>query len=250
MLKINNLSVKTTSDISILKDINLEVKPGEVHVLMGPNGSGKSTLSKVIMGHYDYVITKGSITFNKQNLKDLTTDERARMGLFLSMQAPIQVEGVTNREFLRTAVNANRKEKVDLFEFAMEVEKEVEQLEMDSSVVHRFVNKDFSGGERKKNEVLQLKILKPKLLMLDELDSGLDVDSLKVVTDNINNYLNDHQEAALIIITHYPKILQYLKPNYIHILKDGHLVKSGGPELANIIDEKGYQYFGETSNED
>ena len=239
MLSIKNLTVKT-KEKEILNNFNIEIKNGEIHAIMGPNGTGKSTLSKVIMGSSSYEIVSGSIVFNGVRINELTPDERARMGLFLSFQNPLSIEGVTNSEFLRTAINSNRENPIGLYEFIKELDKGVEDLSMPSDMIHRAVNSGASGGERKKNEILQMKFLKPKFIILDELDSGLDVDSLKIVCKNINDYLDDNKDTSVMIITHYPRILEYIKPKYVHVLREGNIVATGDYNLALQIEKDGY----------
>lgn len=246
MLNIKNLSVKVIdSDINILNKLNLEIGNGEVHAIMGPNGTGKSTLAKVIMGHYQYEVTNGSIKFNNKDITKLSVDERAKLGIFLSMQDPTVIDGVSNSEFIRTAQNEINGSKTNLYEFIKNMESSLDDLKLDSNMIHRSINKDFSGGEKKKNEILQLKLLKPKFIILDELDSGLDVDSLKIVSKNINNYLKENKDCSILIITHYPRILEYIKPDYVHILKDGNIKKTGDMKLALEIEKNGYQIIGE-----
>ena len=246
MLNINNLSVKVIdSDINILNKLNLEIGNGEVHAIMGPNGTGKSTLAKIIMGHYQYEVTNGSIKFNNKDITRLSVDERAKLGIFLSMQDPTVIDGVSNSEFIRTAQNEINGSKTNLYEFIKNMESSLDDLKLDSNMIHRSINKDFSGGEKKKNEILQLKLLKPKFIILDELDSGLDVDSLKIVSKNINNYLKENKDCSILIITHYPRILEYIKPDYVHILKDGNIKKTGDMKLALEIEKNGYQLVGE-----
>ena len=246
MLNIKNLSVKVIdSDINILNKLNLEIGNGEVHAIMGPNGTGKSTLAKIIMGHYQYEVTNGSIKFNNKDITRLSVDERAKLGIFLSMQDPTVIDGVSNSEFIRTAQNEINGSKTNLYEFIKNMESSLDDLKLDSNMIHRSINKDFSGGEKKKNEILQLKLLKPKFIILDELDSGLDVDSLKIVSKNINNYLKENKDCSILIITHYPRILEYIKPDYVHILKDGNIKKTGDMKLALEIEKNGYQLVGE-----
>ena len=246
MLNIKNLSVKVIdSDINILNKLNLEIGNGEVHAIMGPNGTGKSTLAKIIMGHYQYEVTNGSIKFNNKDITKLSVDERAKLGIFLSMQDPTVIDGVSNSEFIRTAQNEINGSKTNLYEFIKNMESSLDDLKLDSNMIHRSINKDFSGGEKKKNEILQLKLLKPKFIILDELDSGLDVDSLKIVSKNINNYLKENKDCSILIITHYPRILEYIKPDYVHILKDGKIKKTGDMKLALEIEKNGYQLVGE-----
>ncbi len=241
MLEIKNIdcSIKD-SEIKILEDFSLKINPGEVHVIMGPNGTGKSTLAKVIMGHYKYEVNAGDILLDGESILDLDVDERAKCGLFLCMQDPTVIEGVSNSEFLRTARGSITGEKVNLYTFIKDMESAMSDVGLDSNMLHRSLNMGFSGGEKKKNEILQMKFLKPKYIILDELDSGLDVDSLKIVCDNINNYLEENKEASLLIITHYPRILEYLKPDYVHILKDGNIKKTGDMTLALEIEKNGY----------
>ena len=210
MLNIKNLTVKTNDKV-ILDNFNININSGEVHAIMGPNGAGKSTLSKVIMGSSDYEVLNGIISFEGEDITNLTTDERAKLGLFLSFQNPLSVEGVTNSEFLRTAINSIKDTPIGLYEFIKSLDKAVDALAMPNDIIHKTINKGASGGERKKNEILQMKLLKPKFLILDELDSGLDVDSLKVVCQNINDYLEEFPNTSVLIITHYPRILEYIK---------------------------------------
>ena len=223
MLKINNLEVSTDDKI-ILKGLNLLINDGEIHAIMGPNGVGKSTLSRAIMGDNNYNIKNGDIVFNGDNLIPLSTDERAKKGIFLAMQYPMEIEGVSNQDFLRTAISAINNKKVGLYEFIKNCEQGAEELSMNKDLIHRGVNVGFSGGEKKKNEVLQIKLLKPKFIILDELDSGLDVDSLRIVGENIYNYKKDYPNTSILIITHHPKILEYLKPDYVHIINNGKII--------------------------
>lgn len=244
MLELKKVCAKVKSnDLEILNDFSLKINDGEVHVIMGPNGTGKSTLSKVIMGHYQYEVTSGDILFNKKSILDLEVNERAKLGLFLCMQDPTVIEGVSNSEFLRTALGEISGEKVNLYSFIKDMEKSMDEVKLDSSMLHRSLNQGFSGGEKKKNEVLQLKVLKPSFIILDELDSGLDVDSLKVACLNINAYLQDNPKTSVLIITHYPRILEYIKPDYVHILSNGKIVKTGDVNLAFDIEKKGYEEY-------
>ena len=241
MLEVKNITARVKdSDIDILKDFNLEINEGEVHVIMGPNGTGKSTLSKVIMGHYNYEVNDGDILVVGKSILDMEVSERAKMGIFLCMQDPTVIEGVSNSEFLRTALSEVTGEHVNLYSFIKDMEKSMNDVSLDANMLHRSINAGFSGGEKKKNEILQMKILKPKYIILDEVDSGLDVDSLKVVCENINNYLKENKNASLLIITHYPRILEYLHPDFVHILSDGKIVKTGDIELARQIEKNGY----------
>lgn len=241
-IKIKDLEVLVNNK-KVLNKLNLEINPGEIHVIMGPNGVGKSTLSKVLMGSEDYKVESGDILVDNKSIKDLETDERAKLGMFLSFQNPIDIEGVTNSEFLKVAINERREEPIGLYDFIKEMERSFDELDLKKEMMHRSVNQNFSGGEKKKNEILQMKLLKPKFVILDELDSGLDVDSLKVVCDNVNSYLRDNPDTSVLMITHYQRILDYIKPDYIHILINGHIVKTGDATLAKEIEEKGYKSF-------
>ena len=246
MLEINNLSVKVIDkDDNILNKLNLSIGEGEIHAIMGPNGTGKSTLAKTIMGHYQYEVTNGKIIFEGKDITKLSVDERAKLGIFMSMQDPTVIDGVSNSEFIRTAVNEVRGEKTSLFEFINNMESNMKELDLDEALTHRYLNKDFSGGEKKKNEILQLKMLKPKFIILDELDSGLDIDSLRVVCKNINSYIKDNPKTSLLIITHYHRILSYIKPDYVHILKDGNIKKTGDYKLVEEIEKNGYKMIGD-----
>lgn len=250
VLEIKNINCSITdSDLNILKSLSLKIKEGETHVIMGPNGTGKSTLAKAIMGHYKYNITKGDIKIDGESILKLSVDERAKKGLYLCMQDPTVIEGVSNSEFLRTALSSKTGEKVNLYSFITDMEKAMKEVELDSNMLHRSLNMGFSGGEKKKNEILGLKVLKPKYIILDEIDSGLDVDSLRIVCENINDYMKNNKEAALLIITHYPRILEYLKPDYVHILKDGKIRKSGDISLALEIEKEGYTSIEDKNNE-
>ena len=237
---INSVNVSSINQKEILKNFSLNIKPGEIHVIMGPNGTGKSTLSKVIMGNRDYVITKGDMLIDGESILNLNTTERSRKGIFLAMQSPISIEGVTNSEFLRTSLSSKLEKNVSIYEFIKLMEQAMIDLKMDSNMMHRSINQDFSGGERKKNEILQMKVLKPNLIILDELDSGLDVDSLKIVCDNINDYLKENPDTSVLMITHYTRILDYIKPTYVHMMKDGAIVETSGLDLAKRIEEYGY----------
>jgi feS assembly ATPase sufC len=244
MLKINNLSAKVVSTgTCIIDKLNLEIGDGEIHAIMGPNGTGKSTLSKVIMGHYQYEIVDGEIYFNDKLLNGLDTCERARCGIFLSMQDPAIIDGVSTSEFIRTAVNEVSGEKSSIFSFVKELESNMEQLHLNKDMVHRSLNKGFSGGEKKKNEILQLKFLKPKFIILDELDSGLDVDSLKIVCREINLYKKDNPDTSILIITHYPRILEMIVPDFVHIMNNGSIKKTGDKLLALEVEKDGYDKY-------
>lgn len=246
MLDIQNLCCKVKgTQGEILHNFSLKINDGEVHAIMGPNGAGKSTLSKVIMGHYNYEILSGELLFNSISLKDKEVWERARMGIFLSMQDPTVVSGVTNSEFLKEALSSVTSNRVELFSFIKEMDKMMKELHLDKSMLHRSINEGFSGGEKKKNEVLQLKVLKPKFIILDELDSGLDVDSLSLCALNINQYIKENPDTSILIITHYPRLLQYIKPCYVHILSGGQIVKTGDFSLAEKIEKEGYSSINE-----
>jgi feS assembly ATPase sufC len=241
MLSIKNINVSLKNENKkIIKDLSLEINDGETHAIMGPNGTGKSTLAKVIMGHYLFTLTGGEIFFNGTKLNDLTTDERAKLGIFLAMQDPTVIDGVTNSEFLKTSSEEITGKHIDYFKFITEVNNSLKDLEFSKDMIHRHVNAGFSGGEKKKNEVLQIKILKPKLIILDELDSGLDVDSLKIVCENINKYKSENPDTSILIITHYPRILEMIKPDYVHVMKNGTIVKTGDISLATLTEKVGY----------
>jgi feS assembly ATPase sufC len=242
MFKIDKLNVKIKdTDRKILKDFSLTINEGEIHAIMGPNGVGKSTLSKVIMHHPDYVIDSGTITYNEKILNDLSTDKIARLGIYLLMQDPSIIDGVSNSEALRTALKERGSDsETNLYTFITKMKKELDSLNLPKDVMHRSINKGLSGGERKKNEVLGLKVLTPSFIILDELDSGLDVDSLKVVAKNINDYLKEHQDTSVLIITHYSRVLDLIKPDFVHEMKDGKIIKTGDITLAKQIEETGF----------
>lgn len=240
MLKIENLNTSIDGK-DILKNFYLNINAGEVHALMGPNGTGKSTLSKVILNNKKYQKLSGKIMFDDVDITNMSTDEIARKGIFLCNQLPCEIDGVTTADFLRTALN--EKEEVSLYQYIKKIDSAVKDLKMDENMIHRSMNKGFSGGEKKKNEILQLKVLEPKFIILDELDSGLDVDSLKIVCENINSYLKEHENTSVLIITHYPKILQYIKPDYVHVMVNGNIKKTGYASLALEIEEKGYDAY-------
>ncbi len=226
----------------ILKGVDLSVGPKEIHALMGPNGNGKSTLLAAIMGHPKYTVTSGEITLDDQNVLEMDVDQRAKAGLFLGMQYPQEVTGVTNSDFLKAAINSRRAKPVGLFAFIKEMEGAIAKLEMKSDLAHRYVNEGFSGGEKKRNEILQMMLLKPELAMLDEIDSGLDVDALKVVASAI---LDEYEQRGLglIIVSHYDRFYQLIKPTHSHILIDGKIVLSGDETLVKKIDEEGYDWL-------
>ena len=248
MLSIKNLSVNV-QDKKILNDFNLTIKDGETHVIMGPNGVGKSTLSRVIMGDANYNIVNGTIDYNGTVINNVSVDERSKLGIFLAMQNPLEIDGITNQDFLRTAISNHESKNVGLYDFIMKCEKATDELKMNKELIHRPLNVGFSGGEKKKNEVLQIKILKPSFIMLDELDSGLDVDSLKICANNILKYKEDNPNTSILIITHLTKILDYIKPDVVHVLTNGNIVCSGDFELAKKIEKNGYNEFINKSNE-
>jgi Fe-S cluster assembly ATP-binding protein len=244
LLQIKNLkaSIKNSDAEPILKGLNLEVKPNEIHAIMGPNGSGKSTLSKIIAGHPDYEVIEGEILFNGQNLLDLEVTERANAGIFLGFQYPIEVPGVNNADFLRLAYNSKQvfegKEELDPLDFNELLENKIKLLNIPPYFIERSLNEGFSGGEKKRNEILQMAILEPILSILDEIDSGLDIDALKLVSESINKLRNP--DKALILITHYQRLLDYIEPTHVHIMYQGLIVKSGGAELALELEKNGY----------
>jgi Fe-S cluster assembly ATP-binding protein len=247
MLSIHNLTV-TVDDKQILNGINLEVKAGQVHAIMGPNGSGKSTLGSVIAGRAGYIVTEGSITFLGKDVLAMTPEMRAREGLFLGFQYPVEIPGVNNVYLLKAAVNAVRKHnglsEFDAFEFLELVKEKMRFLQMDETFLYRDVNAGFSGGEKKRNEILQMSLLEPKLAILDETDSGLDIDALKIVAKGINALRSP--ERALILVTHYQRLLDYIKPDHVHVLSQGKIVKSGGSDLAHSLEKTGYGFITET----
>ncbi|WCK53944.1 Fe-S cluster assembly ATPase SufC [Aneurinibacillus sp. Ricciae_BoGa-3] len=243
-LKIENLHVAIDSK-EILKGLNLEIKGGEVHAIMGPNGTGKSTLASALMGHPKYEITEGKVSFDGEDLLEMDVDERARKGLFLAMQYPSEISGVTNADFLRSALNARQEEgkEISLIKFIRQMDKQMDYLEMNESFAHRYVNEGFSGGEKKRNEILQMMVLKPRIAILDEIDSGLDIDALKVVAKGVNELRSP--EMGVLMITHYQRLLNYVKPDFVHVMMQGRVVKSGGPELAQKLEENGYDWVKE-----
>lgn len=220
MLTIKDLNV-SVDEKKVLNKFNLEIGDGSIHVIMGPNGVGKSTLSRVIMGDSNYKVNSGEILFNGEDITKMSTDLRSRLGIFLAMQYPMEIDGVSNQDFLRTAMSSHSEKNVGLYDFIMQCEKAVDELKMDKNLIHRSLNVGFSGGEKKKNEVLQIKLLKPKFIILDELDSGLDVDSLKIVAKNIAMYKKDNPDTSILIITHLSKILEYIKPDYVQEKRQG-----------------------------
>ncbi len=246
MLNIRNLSINI-DDKAILKDLNLSVNFGEVHAIMGPNGSGKSTLANVLAGRDGYAVKAGSIEYQGEDLLALSPEERAWAGVFLAFQYPVEIPGVNNVYLLKAAINARRRfngePELDAIEFLSLVKEKMKLVKMEEGFLHRSVNKGFSGGEKKRNEIFQMAVLEPKLAILDETDSGLDIDALKIVSEGVNSLRN--KERAIILITHYQRMLDYIKPDHVHVLSNGSIVKSGGPELALTLEERGYDWIGE-----
>jgi Fe-S cluster assembly ATP-binding protein len=249
MLKIKDLYVNINGN-EILKGLNLEINPGEVHAIMGPNGTGKSTLAYVLAGKPDYEVTRGEIEFFGKNLLEMEPEERARDGIFLAFQYPVEIAGVTNSNLMKTAVNEVRKhrglELLDAFDFLQLLKEKANLVGLDSTFLNRNVNEGFSGGEKKRNEIFQLAMLDPKLAILDETDSGLDIDALKVVANGVNMLRNP--ERSFLIITHYQRLLNYIVPDYVHVMFDGRIVKSGGKELALELENKGYDWLRNNNN--
>jgi Fe-S cluster assembly ATP-binding protein len=252
LLKIIDLHAEIAeSGIEILRGVNLEINAGEIHAIMGPNGSGKSTLSKVISGHPAYEVTDGEILFRGKSVLDMEPDERANAGIFLAFQYPVEIPGVSIANFLRTALNAKRGEEIDIFDFAELLTEKMEMLEMDPAFAERSVNEGFSGGEKKRNEILQLAVLEPVLAVMDETDSGLDIDALKVVSAGINKIKEQHvDDMAVLLITHYQRMLNYVKPDFVHVMVEGRIIRSGGPELALELEERGYEQARELASAD
>lgn len=240
MLTIKNLSV-SVGEKEILKDFNLAVNEKEVHAIMGPNGIGKSTICKTIMGDPNYIVTSGSIFYNDTDLLKLNVSERARLGIYLLNQSPIEIPGVSNAEMLRLRLNENNSNPISIFDFNKKMTSICEKLDIPKSFIHRGINEGMSGGERKKNELLHLWMLEPSLIILDELDSGLDIDSLKTVTNSLNEYLETHPKASILLVTHHEPLLTMLNASHIHIMKDGNIIKSGDLSLAKEIENQGYK---------
>ncbi|KAB2348866.1 Fe-S cluster assembly ATPase SufC [Actinomadura rudentiformis] len=226
----------------ILRGVDLTVKAGETHAIMGPNGSGKSTLAYAVAGHPKYDVTSGSVTLDGEDVLEMSVDERARAGLFLAMQYPVEVPGVSVSNFLRSAVTAVRGEAPKLREFSKEMKQALENLAIDPAFAQRSLNEGFSGGEKKRHEILQLEMLKPKIAVLDETDSGLDVDALKVVSEGVNRF-SAAGDTGVLLITHYTRILRYVKPDFVHVFAGGRIVEEGGPELANVLENEGYEKY-------
>ncbi|CAH1200419.1 Vegetative protein 296 [Paenibacillus plantiphilus] len=242
--KIDGLKA-TIEGKEILKGINLEIKGGEIHAIMGPNGTGKSTLASALMGHPKYEVTAGEVTLDGEDVLDMAVDERARAGLFLAMQYPSEITGVTNSDFLRSAINARREEgsEISLIKFIRQMESKMKELEMNPEFAHRYLNEGFSGGEKKRNEILQMMMIDPKVVVLDEIDSGLDIDALKIVANGVNSMRSE--DRGFLIITHYQRLLDYVKPDFVHVMMQGRIVKSGGPELAERLESEGYDWVKE-----
>lgn len=243
-LEIKDLHV-SIEDKEILKGVNLTINTDEIHAIMGPNGTGKSTLSSAIMGHPSYEVTKGEVLLDGVNILELEVDERAKAGLFLAMQYPSEITGVTNADFMRSAINAKREEGqgINLMQFIKKLDKNMDFLDIDKDMAQRYLNEGFSGGEKKRNEILQLMMLEPKFAILDEIDSGLDIDALKVVSKGINQMRGENFGALM--ITHYQRLLNYITPDKVHVMYAGKVFKSGGPELAKRLEEEGYEWVKE-----
>ena len=229
----------------IIKGLDLKIRNGEIHAIMGPNGTGKSTLASVLMGHPKYEVTGGTAILDGEDLFEMSVDERALAGLFLGMQYPSEIPGVTNSDFLRSAVNARRGEgnEISLIKFIRQMEKKMKELDMNPEFAHRYLNEGFSGGEKKRNEILQMMLLDPRLVILDEIDSGLDIDALKIVAAGVNAMRSE--DRSFLIITHYQRLLNYVKPDFVHVMMQGRIVKSGGPELSERLENEGYDWIKE-----
>lgn len=249
MIDIRNLCA-STDGVPILKGVNLKINPGEIHAIMGPNGAGKSTLAKVLAGHPAYDVTSGEIWFKGQNLLEMDPDERAHAGLFMSFQYPVEIAGVSNVQFLRSAYNANRKARgaseMSPEEFEKLLDEKMALMEIKSEFKERSLNEGFSGGEKKRNEILQMAVLEPEMAILDETDSGLDIDAMRIVARGVNKLINS--QVGLLLITHYQRLLDYIKPHFLHVMLDGKIVLSGGPELALELEEKGYDWLDKPLN--
>ena len=249
ILKIENLHAIVAEDgTEILKGVNLEIGAGEVHAIMGPNGSGKSTLSKVLAGHPAYEVTDGEVWYKGKNLLELAVDARAREGLFLAFQYPIDIPGVSIANFLRTALQSKKPdEELDIFDYQEQLLDRMALLEMDPTFAERSVNEGFSGGEKKRNEILQLAMMEPDLAVMDETDSGLDIDALKIVSSGVNKIHAERKDMGILLITHYQRMLNYITPDYVHVMVNGRIVRSGGPELAHELEAGGYEAFREAA---
>lgn len=244
VLQIEGLSVAVEGK-EIIRGLDLTVRGGEVHAVMGPNGTGKSTLAQALMGHPRYEVTGGRVTLDGEDVLEMSVDERARKGLFLAMQYPSEVSGVSTSDFLRSAINARRGEgnEIPLMEFVRKLDRALKALEMPHDMAGRYLNEGFSGGEKKRNEILQMMLLEPKIAILDEVDSGLDIDALKIVAQGVNEMLSER--LGVLVITHYQRLLNYIRPHYVHVMMQGRIVKSGGPELAEELEAKGYDWIKE-----
>ena len=244
ILEVKNLHA-TINDIEILKGVTLSIKPGEIHAIMGPNGSGKSTFSKVLAGHPSYKVTSGEIFYKKENICDLEPDTRAHRGIFLAFQYPVEIPGVNNEDFLRLAYNSKQKalnkREVDPIEFLEVITEKLKIVNLDATFLYRNVNEGFSGGEKKRNEILQFAVLDSDLGILDETDSGLDIDALRTISDAINKLMTKNK--AIILITHYKRLLEYIKPDYIHVMRNGKIIKTADASLADLLEEKGYEWL-------
>ena len=250
VLRVEGLQARVAEDdLGILNGVDLEIGPGEIHAIMGPNGSGKSTLAKVVAGHPGYEVTAGSVRFRGEDLLDLEPDERSQAGVFLAFQYPVEIPGVSIANFLRTAVQAHMPEgeELDIFDYSDMLTERMEMLDMDVAFAERHVNDGFSGGEKKRNEILQMAMLKPKLAVMDETDSGLDIDALKVVASGVNKLVEEDPEMSVLLITHYQRLLDYIKPDFVHVMVDGRIVQSGGPEVALELEASGYSSYEEAS---
>jgi Fe-S cluster assembly ATP-binding protein len=243
ILSVSNLTANV-DETPILKGINLEIKAGEIHAIMGPNGSGKSTFSKVLAGHPAYAVTGGTVQFQGQDLLEMEPEDRARSGVFLAFQYPLEIPGVSNIDFLRVAYNAKRKhqnlEELDAFDFDELIQQKLDIVKMDPSFLSRSVNEGFSGGEKKRNEILQMALLEPRLAILDETDSGLDIDALRIVANGVNQL--SQADNAMLVITHYQRLLEYIVPDYVHVMANGRIIRTGGKDLALALEERGYDW--------
>ena len=242
MLEIKKLSVKV-AEKEVLKDFNLKIDDGSIHVIMGPNGVGKSTLSRVIMGDKNYIINSGKILFNGEDISGMTTDLRSRLGIFLAMQNPLEIDGVSNQDFLRTAISSHEGKKIGLYDFIRKCENATDDLKMDKNLIHRSLNVGFSGGEKKRNEIVQMMMLKPSLSMLDEIDSGLDVDAVQVVSAGVARFQQENPDSSVLIITHNTRILEKLKVDKVHVLMEGKVIEEGGPELIASVNDHGFTHL-------